>query len=279
MKKKIMCLVMVMTLALGGSSSALAESPVVAALQPAATLTGEAMVQALYANEPDQAVRDVAMAVWKAHDDKNNVTSIPTTTGEVAYQLGTFPAENDNLYFLQADIVGHSRLSTSAKRAAEKFPIIYKNIDWSETEKQKNMEALTALYQDVMSVRMQVAGKNQVEALRYVYDHVMNLLSYSPQKVRQNSMTDAFTIKVGVCENYTSLMYLYTMNCGIELKVKIGKLSNGSHAWNEVTLDGKDYVIDATSGDATANHDYFFLMDKNQYYSTYQVQLISAYQN
>lgn len=102
--------------------------------------------------------------------------------------------------------------------------------------------------------------KTDLEKAMVVHDHLCETITYSEELgVASHDIEGAILEKRAVCEGY-ALAYKYYMNrLGIPCKV-MGGIAQGPHAWNQVQINGKWYLVDATwddSRDKKTNHKYF----------------------
>ncbi|TXF35906.1 hypothetical protein E4J93_05910 [Collinsella sp. BA40] len=103
-----------------------------------------------------------------------------------------------------------------------------------------------------------------VEKALVVHDHLVRTITYSKKLGTHipHDIEGGILEKQCVCEGY-ALAYKYYMNrLGIPCKVVSGAAGGESHAWNQIRIDGKWYMVDATwddpnDSDHTVKHQFF----------------------
>ncbi len=103
-----------------------------------------------------------------------------------------------------------------------------------------------------------------VEKALVVHDHLVRTITYSKKLGTHipHDIEGGILEKQCVCEGY-ALAYKYYMNrLGVPCKVVSGAAGGESHAWNQIEIDGKWYMVDATwddpnDSDHTVKHQYF----------------------
>ena len=109
--------------------------------------------------------------------------------------------------------------------------------------------------------------KTDLEKALVVHEHLCDTIVYTAQLgVRSHDIEGGILEKQSVCEGY-ALAYKYYMNrFGIPCKVVSGVSMDMPHAWNQVLINGKWYLVDATWDDTLCSkqqnshavkHDYF----------------------
>lgn len=123
----------------------------------------------------------------------------------------------------------------------------------------------------------------------YVHDHMIEYFSYPSDHTlfpdendlddayRYHTMTSLFLEGLGVCEAY-SLAFQYLMaQLGVPARTVGGlgapvssKADFGGHAWNLVTLNGKDYLVDVLWDECNSKEekeDYYSLEPRHVYFN------------
>lgn len=94
----------------------------------------------------------------------------------------------------------------------------------------------------------------------YVHDKAADLITYQKGK---HTLDDAFLRRRADCQAYSRLMCVALDFLGVKCREITGTGGGKSHRWNIVTLNGKEYVTDATWDDlddgGPAVHRYFNL--------------------
>lgn len=135
----------------------------------------------------------------------------------------------------------------------------------------------------------QIAGKNDIEKMRYIHDYLVDTIEYDQTFVEKNiyNIYGALVSKTCVCEGYTKASQYLLNEAGLENVIITGTATNSdgkteNHAWNYVNIDEKWYAIDTTWDDPiivgggkltnTIRYRYFLkgssTMNKNHFIST-----------
>lgn len=135
----------------------------------------------------------------------------------------------------------------------------------------------------------QIAGKNDIEKMRYIHDYLVDTIEYDQKFVEKNiyNIYGALVSKTCVCEGYAKASQYLLNEAGLENIIITGTATNSDgktekHAWNYVNIDEKWYAIDTTWDDPiivgggkltnTIRYRYFLkgssTMNKNHFIST-----------
>lgn len=108
-----------------------------------------------------------------------------------------------------------------------------------------------------------------LEKIIVVHDYLCLDIEYAYAELQNDTLSDdAHTLKgavidkKAVCDGYSSAFTYYMQLLGIPCRMVTGT-ARGDHAWNQVELDGKWYLVDLTWDDAVwddygyAGHEYF----------------------
>ena len=135
----------------------------------------------------------------------------------------------------------------------------------------------------------QIAGKNDIEKMRYIHDYLVDTIEYDQTFVGKNiyNIYGALVSKTCVCEGYAKASQYLLNEAGLENIIITGTATNSdgkteNHAWNYVNIDEKWYAIDTTWDDPiivgggkltnTIRYRYFLkgssTMNKNHFIST-----------
>ncbi len=135
----------------------------------------------------------------------------------------------------------------------------------------------------------QIAGKNDIEKMRYIHDYLVDTIEYDQKFVEKNiyNIYGALVSKTCVCEGYAKASQYLINEAGLENIIITGTATNSdgkteNHAWNYVNIDEKWYAIDTTWDDPiivgggkltnTIRYRYFLkgssTMNKNHFIST-----------
>lgn len=135
----------------------------------------------------------------------------------------------------------------------------------------------------------QIAGKNDIEKMRYIHDYLVDTIEYDQTFGEKNiyNIYGALVTKTCVCEGYAKASQYLLNEAGLENIIITGTATNSdgkteNHAWNYVNIDEKWYAIDTTWDDPiivgggkltnTIRYRYFLkgssTMNKNHFIST-----------
>jgi len=135
----------------------------------------------------------------------------------------------------------------------------------------------------------QIAGKNDIEKMRYIHDYLVDTIEYDQTFGEKNiyNIYGALVSKTCVCEGYAKASQYLLNEAGLENIIITGTATNSdgkteNHAWNYVNIDEKWYAIDTTWDDPiivgggkltnTIRYRYFLkgssTMNKNHFIST-----------
>ena len=102
----------------------------------------------------------------------------------------------------------------------------------------------------------QIAGKNDIEKMRYIHDYLVDTIEYDQKFVEKNiyNIYGALVSKTCVCEGYAKASQYLLNEAGLENIIITGTATNSdgkteNHAWNYVNIDEKWYAIDTTWDD------------------------------
>lgn len=104
------------------------------------------------------------------------------------------------------------------------------------------------------------AGMPVIDQIKGVYDYFRTNMTYDYQEAENNgSHSEAHTPygalfeKNAVCDGFASAFAMVMENLGIKCNIVV----NGSHAWNEINVNGKWYFMDVTSSVGNNNESYY----------------------
>ena len=130
----------------------------------------------------------------------------------------------------------------------------------------KELEAARQLYSNTLQSIVNTVHPDwtELQTALYLHDYLCSHYVYD-NSLQRYTAYELFTDGAGVCQAYT-LVYSALLNaCGIESSYVVSRDMN--HSWNVVTIDGKQYNVDATYDDPTpdqlgkVSHKYFLRSD------------------
>lgn len=108
-----------------------------------------------------------------------------------------------------------------------------------------------------------MSDRQKVDAVvNWMCDHISYDYDYVENNYRNGRDTFAESViddGLAVCDGYADVFEAFMFRLGIPCTYVSG-YANGSHAWNQVNIDGTWYVIDTTWYDGTGN---YYLTDAN----------------
>jgi hypothetical protein len=172
--------------------------------------------------------------------DLGNYELFPLQFGNGEYKISVLENTTDNRY----KVLGTHEAQVDISDENLVFLNSIQTVNWSiEDASSKLAEELTMGLQ-TDSQKFKAIYEYVVRNIDYDYDKIDGLdYSYIPD----NSVT--LDEKAGICYDYSALMASMLRSIGIPAKLVKGYgdfQPDVYHAWNEVLLDGKWYVIDAT---------------------------------
>lgn len=136
--------------------------------------------------------------------------------------------------------LGTTSIDLPDSEADQVFLGSVQNVNWKEAKK------ATAL-----AAKLTATKKTDQEKAQAIYDYVIANIEYEEKETRiayLPTVDDTLTSGKGMCYDYASLMAVMLRSSGLPTKLVMGSTTYVTpyHAWNEIFLDGKWVIVDAT---------------------------------
>lgn len=129
-------------------------------------------------------------------------------------------------------------------------------------------DAIESEVEDVLS--MIDENMSDVEKVLFIHDYLCVDVEYAYADYNNDSVSkDAHNLKgalldkIAVCDGYASAFQYYMSRLSIPCNIITGTSNGGDHAWNQVCLDGKWYLVDVTWDDPV--WDFYGNVQKNYF--------------
>lgn len=127
------------------------------------------------------------------------------------------------------------------------------NVNWSDTDKA------------ILFGKDLLKGKDDKSSVEAIYDYMVKNVVYDWDKISKltldyvPSIAKTFVDNKGICYDYSSMIAAILRSNGYPTKLVKGYTTyvDGYHAWNEVYIGGKWYIIDATVDAGTTQQTMF----------------------
>lgn len=165
--------------------------------------------------------------------------NFPLQSGAGSYEVTLLENTAGNSY----KKIGSTSVELSAEDQTNVFLGSVQNVNWKEA---RNATALAA--------KLTAGKKTDTEKAQAIYDYVASAIKYDKELAKTvgtvyiPSADATLVSRKGICYDYASLMAVMLRSSGVPTKLVMGSTSyvKEYHAWNEIYLDGKWVIVDAT---------------------------------
>lgn len=165
--------------------------------------------------------------------------SFPLQSGAGSYEVTLLENTSGTSY----KKIGSTAVELSANDQTNVFLGSVQNVNWKDAQ---NATALAA--------KLTAGKKTDKEKAQAIYNYVASTIKYDNQLAKTvgtvyiPSADGTLVSKKGICYDYASLMGVMLRSSGIPTKLVMGSTTyvKEYHAWNEIYLDGRWVIVDAT---------------------------------
>lgn len=208
--------------------------------------------------------------------------------------IEAFTYDNPDVFYIDVTKM-YINIETTKKILSTKYNVYINNAKdptylldsfTSKTQIDQCEEQIIAVKNQILN---QIAGKNNIEKMRYIHDYLVDTIEYDQTFSKDNiyNIYGALVSKTCVCEGYAKTLQYLLNEAELENIIVTGTATNSdgkteNHAWNYVNINEKWYAIDTTWDDpiivgggkltSTIRYRYFLkgsnTMNKNHFMST-----------
>lgn len=190
-------------------------------------------------NDEEKKVYDEMLYAIENREESVRLATSDQATMEKAYQAMFC----DNGYIFWNDGYSYIEYIEGEETVAYDFQPSFTMEAEQQADYQKQVDAAVA---EILSG---ISGDvSDYEKALYVYETLINQVSYVEDAKQNQNILSAFLYKATVCQGYACATQYLLNELGIESTIVMGEANGEPHAWNLVKMDGDYYYVDTTWG-------------------------------